>query len=199
MTEYRPLPVGTRYFPMLFNVRHWGTMPVLYGNREDVFLNPILKVDGKPQLVAKSYPNGEFMRQVTAPSNPLSKVLRRATLLAFAAAGLYLHLDIADGAVSHLVFAQSYSPYKLMTLREKFIYTFVPNKNKPSRSDMLKLLIEARREVPKQGVDFWTYRLKSGRVPKVLFVEPPPSYRPENRVENFRDYLWSYVKPYLSN
>eukprot|EP01003_Olkasia_polycarbonata_P004644 NODE_3846_length_343_cov_34.704082_g3764_i0.p1 GENE.NODE_3846_length_343_cov_34.704082_g3764_i0~~NODE_3846_length_343_cov_34.704082_g3764_i0.p1 ORF type:complete len:76 (+),score=23.51 NODE_3846_length_343_cov_34.704082_g3764_i0:27-230(+) len=47
----------------------------------------------------------------------------------------------------------------------------VPNENKLGRADLYKLLREARLEFPYTGVDFKTYTLRSGRIPRAFFKE----------------------------
>jgi len=183
MTTHRPPLVTDKMMPWFWNSRYYMMTPLATYGREDIFANPHLP-PGK-RMTATAVEGGEFLKDAyprpIAPIRALRWVSRK-TVVGF---GVYFHLFMLDKAVSKGLLDRERSPYYYMTLYEKTVYLLLPNRNKPSEEDMLKLMREARLEGSYKSVNMWTYRLRSERVPKSYFDTPPASYQPDRRIEGF--------------
>eukprot|EP00667_Euglena_gracilis_P024638 EG_transcript_28465 len=191
MTTHRPPLVTDRMFPWTWNSRYYMMTPLATYGREDIFANPHLPADKK--LHAAAVEGGEFMKDAYAPPHKAVSLVRRVGRKAMVGAGLYFHLFLMDKFVSKGLLDRNTSPYFYMTLYEKAIYCFLPNKNKPNEEDLLKLFREARLESNYKSVSMWTYRLRSERVPKSYFDKPPVSYDADRRTSGFVEWAFWMV------
>eukprot|EP01001_Neometanema_parovale_P011691 NODE_7946_length_732_cov_78.866995_g7694_i0.p1 GENE.NODE_7946_length_732_cov_78.866995_g7694_i0~~NODE_7946_length_732_cov_78.866995_g7694_i0.p1 ORF type:complete len:181 (+),score=35.80 NODE_7946_length_732_cov_78.866995_g7694_i0:60-602(+) len=169
MTEHQPPKVTARHFPWSFTWRYDMSIPVFYAGREDVFL----KGDGTGPV--QRLPGMTHASTITPPSG-LAGAMRRTWRGFVAGVGAYFFMTLLDRPLTTLLTDQWESPYAHMTLLEKFMYMLAPSPNKLDRRDMYLMMREAGQECPHQGVNFWTYRLHSGHVPRSFFNAPPRSY-----------------------
>eukprot|EP01010_Urceolus_cornutus_P001166 NODE_1688_length_789_cov_315.745946_g1311_i0.p1 GENE.NODE_1688_length_789_cov_315.745946_g1311_i0~~NODE_1688_length_789_cov_315.745946_g1311_i0.p1 ORF type:complete len:215 (-),score=34.47 NODE_1688_length_789_cov_315.745946_g1311_i0:143-736(-) len=187
MTDHRQPLVTPRLFPLWWSMREEICTPWLTANREDVFFNH--RLPPNEQLVASRYKGGDYHFQTAAPRNLFRRLGSKGFKHTLAAFGVYIHLYAVDRLASRFFCDQWSSPYYYMSLREKVIWLTVPNRCKPDYDDMYKMCREAALEVPWKGVNMWSYRLETGRVPRSFFDDPPLPYQKDKLVNGFRGWL----------